>query len=167
VPKPRVCLRCERSIETGRWIKMDTGKGVLCERCWKNMYLPKCRRCDKPIEQAAVYSSDGQLKGKYHRECFNCATCHKPFPDKSFYVYDGQPMCGFHYHQANHSLCVSPSCGKPIEGACAITFLGDRYHPGCLRCGYKGCDEPLEDYWEVDGMMLCERHAQRVEQDAD
>jgi PDZ and LIM domain protein 5/6/7 len=76
-------------------------------------------------------------------------------------------MCGFHYHQANHSLCVSPSCGKPIEGACAITFLGDRYHPECLRCGYKDCDEHLEDYWEVDGMMLCERHAQRVEECAE
>ena len=41
VPRPRVCIRCEISIENGRWIKMDAGKGVLCERCWKNMYLPK------------------------------------------------------------------------------------------------------------------------------
>lgn len=40
-PKRRVCIRCESSIDNGRWIKMDTGKGVLCERCWKNMYLPK------------------------------------------------------------------------------------------------------------------------------
>lgn len=76
-------------------------------------------------------------------------------------------MCAFHYHQANGSLCVSSHCGKPIEGACAITFVGDRYHPNCLRCGYVGCDERLEDYWEVDGMMLCERHAQRLEQDVD
>lgn len=30
-----------------------------------------------------------------------------------------------------------------------------------------GCDERLEDYWDVDGMMLCERHAQRLEQDVD
>lgn len=36
----RVCLKCERRIEDGRWIKVDTG-GALCERCWKNMYLPK------------------------------------------------------------------------------------------------------------------------------
>ena len=40
-PRPRVCIRCEINIENGRWIKMDAGKGVLCERCWKNMYLPK------------------------------------------------------------------------------------------------------------------------------
>jgi hypothetical protein len=29
-------------IEDGRWIQMDEGN-VLCERCWKNMYLPKVR----------------------------------------------------------------------------------------------------------------------------
>lgn len=29
-----------------------------------------------PIEKQAVSSSDGQLKGKYHKECFNCHVCH-------------------------------------------------------------------------------------------
>ncbi len=38
--RTRVCLRCEKKIENGRWVKVDTG-GALCERCWKNMYLPK------------------------------------------------------------------------------------------------------------------------------
>jgi hypothetical protein len=37
---------------------------------------PQCRRCNLPIEKQAVSSSDGQLKGKYHRDCFNCHTCH-------------------------------------------------------------------------------------------
>ena len=36
----------------------------------------QCRRCDLTIEKQAVSSSDGQLKGKYHRECFNCHVCH-------------------------------------------------------------------------------------------
>jgi len=89
--KVRTCLRCAKTIEDGRWVSVDGG-GVLCERCWKNMYLPKvcvcvliflerccnfsqCRRCTLPIERAAVSSSDGQLKGKYHKECFNCHTC--------------------------------------------------------------------------------------------
>lgn len=39
--RPRICVRCERNIEGGRWVRTDTNKGVLCERCWKNMYLPK------------------------------------------------------------------------------------------------------------------------------
>jgi hypothetical protein len=29
-----------------------------------------------PIEKQAVSSADGQLKGKYHKECFNCHVCH-------------------------------------------------------------------------------------------
>ena len=35
----------------------------------------QCRRCNLPIEKQAVSSSDGQLKGKYHRDCFNCHSC--------------------------------------------------------------------------------------------
>lgn len=38
--KDRVCAGCDSKIEDGRWIQMDGGN-VLCERCWKNMYLPK------------------------------------------------------------------------------------------------------------------------------
>ncbi|KZT26549.1 hypothetical protein NEOLEDRAFT_1177545 [Neolentinus lepideus HHB14362 ss-1] len=157
--KVRECRRCERQIDDGRWVRTDSG-GVLCERCWKNMYLPKCRRCNLPIEKHAVSSSDGQLKGKYHRECFNCHTCHKPFPDKTFYVFDGKPFCAYHYHEANDSLCAAATCGQPIEGPCAVSHAGDRYHPEHLLCEYpRGCTEKLDEYYEVDGRMLCERHA--------
>ncbi|RDB21096.1 hypothetical protein Hypma_011867 [Hypsizygus marmoreus] len=161
VRKARVCLKCSHKIEDGRWVQMDNG-GVLCEKCWKNMYLPKCRRCNLPIEKQAVSSADGQLKGKYHRECFNCHTCHKPFPDKSFYVFDGKPLCAYHYHEENDSLCAAALCGQPIEGPCAVSHTGDRYHPEHMTCEYPGnlpCKERLEEYWEVDGRMLCERHA--------
>ncbi|KAG6853903.1 hypothetical protein C0991_012572 [Blastosporella zonata] len=161
VRKPKVCLKCDRKIEDGRWVAVDNG-GVLCEKCWKNMYLPKCRRCNLPIEKAAVSSSDGQLKGKYHRECFNCHTCQKPFPDKSFYVFDGKPLCAYHYHEANDSLCSAALCGQPIEGPCAVSHTGDRYHPEHMTCEYPGspsCTTKLAEYWEVDGWMLCERHA--------
>jgi hypothetical protein len=135
---------------------------VLCERCWKNLYLPKCRRCNLSIEKQAVSSSDGQLKGKYHKECFNCDTCHKSFPDKSFYVYDGKPLCAYHYHEANDSLCAATRCGQPIEGPCAVSHSGDRYHPEHMTCehsGYPPCKQMLSEYWEIDGRMLCERHA--------
>lgn len=40
--KVRTCLKCEKTIEDGRWIQMEGG-GVMCDRCWKNMYLPKVR----------------------------------------------------------------------------------------------------------------------------
>ena len=93
VRKAKACLKCLKVIANERWVSVDGG-GVLCEKCWKNMYLPKvslafvyacrsnnnnifqCRRCNLSIEKQAVSSSDGQLKGKYHKECFNCDTCH-------------------------------------------------------------------------------------------
>lgn len=37
--KVRSCVRCDRRIEDGKWIQSEGG--VLCEKCWKNMYLPK------------------------------------------------------------------------------------------------------------------------------
>ena len=39
VRKSRVCLKCLKVIANERWVSVDAG--VLCERCWKNMYLPK------------------------------------------------------------------------------------------------------------------------------
>ncbi|KAH9857168.1 hypothetical protein C2E23DRAFT_720561 [Lenzites betulinus] len=167
-PRRRVCLRCEKHIEDGRWIQVE-GANVLCDKCWKNMYLPKCRRCNKTIEKQAVSSSDGQLKGKYHKECFSCYTCEKPFPDKTFYVFDGRPYCAYHYHEENNSLCAAARCGQPIEGPCAVSHAGDRYHPEHLLCEYRGCAERLAEYYELDGRMLCERHVQRAieERDAD
>ena len=40
VRKARVCLKCLKAIANERWVSVDGG-GVLCEMCWKNMYLPK------------------------------------------------------------------------------------------------------------------------------
>lgn len=40
IRKLRVCVKCDKRIEDGRWIQVDGG-AVLCEHCWKNMYLPK------------------------------------------------------------------------------------------------------------------------------
>lgn len=93
------------------------------------------------------------------REMFLTIPFQKPFPDKEFYVFDGKPFCAYHYHEANNSLCGASSCGQPIEGPCAVTHSGKRYHPEHLLCEFEdGCKERLEEYWEVDGQMLCERH---------
>ena len=91
----------------------------------------------------------------------------KPFPDKSFYVFDGKPYCAYHYHEENNSLCAAARCGQPIEGPCAVAHSGDRYHPEHFLCEHPRCAEKLVDYWEVDGRMFCERHAQSIERGED
>jgi formylmethanofuran dehydrogenase subunit E len=116
------CQKCGDGLQGRRFIERD---GVrLCERDWKEMFLPKvrgpsgvifeplafseltpfaavyqCRRCSLPIETAAVSSSDGQLKGKWHRGCFTCAECDHPFESNIFYVHDDKPYCQLHYHK--------------------------------------------------------------------
>lgn len=75
---------------------------------------------------------------------------------------DGKPLCAYHYHEANDSLCSAALCGQPIEGPCAVSHAGDRYHPEHMLCefpGHGGCKERLDEYWEIDGRMLCERHS--------
>jgi PDZ and LIM domain protein 5/6/7 len=41
--KALTCLQCSKDIEDKRWISVENGRGVLCDKCWKNMYLPKVR----------------------------------------------------------------------------------------------------------------------------
>ena len=37
--KPKVCMKCTEAISNGRYIQVEDN--ILCERCWKHMYLPK------------------------------------------------------------------------------------------------------------------------------
>ena len=94
----KTCQKCGETVGgANRFVERDDV--VLCERDWKKLYLPSCRRCNLPIEKSAVSSSDGQLKGKWHRACFTCTRCDKPFEGDSFYVHGGRPWCQQHYHE--------------------------------------------------------------------
>jgi hypothetical protein len=163
----RVCQKCGDAVGgQRRYVERDGV--VLCEADWKKMYLPACRRCKLPIEKSAVSSSDGQLKGKWHRACFTCTRCDSPFDGDDFYVHKGRPWCQYHYAEEAGTLCASASCNKPIEGACILapSPAGDqRFHPGHLRCDHRGgvsgaqsCRENMAEYYDVAGQRFCERH---------
>ncbi|WVR05317.1 hypothetical protein IAU60_002331 [Kwoniella sp. DSM 27419] len=164
--RKKVCAKCGDGVGgSKRFVERDGV--VLCEKDWKKLYLPSCRRCALPIEKSAVSSSDGQLKGKWHRACFTCSECDKPFEGDDFYVHGGKPWCQYHYHEQNGTLCASSSCRQPIEGACVVTPGPDpqRYHPGHLRCDHRGsvsgaqsCRESMDEYYELGGRNFCERH---------
>lgn len=161
----RRCCICDCSLSSSRTPFVERDGKLLCARDWKELYLPKCRKCNLSVEKGAVKSSDGALRGVFHRSCFSCAACEAPFTDGSFYVYNNQPYCARHYHRLNGSLCRE--CEGGIEGDCRQTDTGDRFHPQCFSCQYtskKGasCLEPLADYYVVGDQRLCERHAARV-----
>ena len=94
----KTCVKCGETVGgSKRFVERDGI--ILCEKDWKKLYLPSCRRCSRPIEKSAVSSSDGQLKGKWHRACFTCTKCDQPFEGDSFYVHEGKPWCQYHYHE--------------------------------------------------------------------
>ena len=94
----KTCQKCGDTVGGAkRFVERDGV--VLCEKDWKKLYLPSCRRCNLPIEKSAVSSSDGQLKGKWHRSCFTCTRCDVAFEGDSFYVLGGKPWCQKHYHE--------------------------------------------------------------------
>ncbi|CAG8577429.1 25707_t:CDS:2 [Dentiscutata erythropus] len=121
-----LCTQCHKPIDPNVG-HVEKNEKVYCPSDFANLFLPKCRRCNLPVEREAVSASDGKLEGKWHVKCFNCHTCSKPFPDKSFYVFNNAPYCKRHYHKLNNSLCKN--CDDAIEGPCAQTIEGWRYHP--------------------------------------
>ncbi|KAF9136345.1 hypothetical protein BGW39_000061 [Mortierella sp. 14UC] len=54
----------------------------------------------------------------------------------------------------NNSLCKT--CDEPIEGPCAQTVEGWRFHPHCFSC--TECRTPLTDvYYNFENKAYCER----------
>ncbi|KAF9957756.1 hypothetical protein BGZ72_001422 [Mortierella alpina] len=147
------CHQCKKPIQQSVGHVEKNGR-VYCPKDFGELFLPKCRACNLPVEKEAVCAQDGKLQGKWHAACFGCQTCRKPFPDKSFYVYGDAPYCRRHYHKLNNSLCKS--CDQPIEGPCAQTMEGWRFHPGCFSC--IECKTPLTDiYYNFENQAYCEK----------
>ncbi|KAK3821227.1 MAG: hypothetical protein J3Q66DRAFT_280502 [Benniella sp.] len=148
-----MCYHCKKPIHQSEGHVEKNGR-IYCPKDFNDLFMPKCRACGLPVEKEAVCAQDGKLQGKWHAACFGCHTCKKPFPDKSFYVFGDAPYCRRHYHKLNNSLCKS--CDQPIEGPCAQTVEGWRFHPGCFSC--VECKEPLTDtYYNFENQAYCER----------
>ncbi|KAF9094231.1 hypothetical protein BGX23_002329 [Mortierella sp. AD031] len=147
------CHHCKKPIQQAVGHVEKNGR-VYCPKDFGELFLPKCRACNLPVEKEAVCAQDGKLQGKWHAACFGCHTCNKPFPDKSFYVYGDAPYCRRHYHKLNNSLCKG--CQEPIEGPCAQTMEGWRFHPGCFCC--VECKVALTDvYYNFENQAYCEK----------
>jgi flavoprotein len=69
--------------KNSRFITNTTTPKTIKKSCYKcnmtfenadynNLFLPKCRGCNRLVENEAVSDMDGKLKGKWHIECFHC-----------------------------------------------------------------------------------------------
>ncbi|KAK9471725.1 uncharacterized protein V1510DRAFT_419444 [Dipodascopsis tothii] len=115
-----------------------------------------CRGCHNKIIGKSISSADGRLSGRWHKACFTCHTCARPFESADFYIFEDRPYCSQHYHVLNNSLCMG--CHLGIEGECLETETSRRYHRQCFCCDR--CSEHLsEDYYEINHVPLCEKHA--------
>ena len=47
-----------------------------------------------------------------------------------------------------------------------MAHTGAKYHPEHFLCEFPRCTTRLDEYYEVDGKMFCERHATIAEQAA-
>jgi len=184
----KVCQRClEKPI---RHVKNpSTDEARFCSPCYAELYLPKCRKCSKPIERGAVTDRVGKVLGKYHASCFNCYQCHAPFPNGEFYVWERKPVCSKHYHRLAGTICCNQSCGAGIEGPCVSLILDEvqvgssvvsddssgsvpisnsarrkLYHPEHFTCSRVGCGTSLHEFhFVVNKLPWCERHALQEE----
>ncbi|KAG0142705.1 hypothetical protein CROQUDRAFT_662167 [Cronartium quercuum f. sp. fusiforme G11] len=160
----------------------STTKAIFCHSCYAELYLPKCRKCDRPIERSAVTDRVGKVLGKYHPDCFNCSKCSAKFPNGEFYVWDRKPVCSHHYHRLAGTVCANESCGRGIEGPCVslslesndishpagLSSLSNKsnvpqrrlYHPEHFTCTRSGCKSSLEEFhFVINFQPWCERHA--------
>ncbi|KAI9030070.1 hypothetical protein CLU79DRAFT_695336, partial [Phycomyces nitens] len=155
------CAHCYQPIDIERVGFKEYQGRVYCRPDYKRLFLPLCRACNQPVKGKAVSAMDGSLEGKWHVDCFGCHSCHESFPDNTFYVFENSPYCKIHYHQLNNSLCRT--CDGPIEGPCAQTTEGWRFHPPCFVCNV--CQCAITDiYYMFERRMYCESHIFQLQQ---
>lgn len=148
---PSRCHRCRKAFPPNATSKdklvrpvSERGRSVVsfCRPCYADLYLPKCRRCEQPIEKGAVTDRVGKVLGKYHPKCFTCVECSERFETGEFYVWERNPVVGLtfvdvgpgsltgmqcyrHYHQLAGTTCCNETCGQGIEGPCVALSLSD------------------------------------------
>ncbi|KAI9320132.1 hypothetical protein BX666DRAFT_1919538 [Dichotomocladium elegans] len=151
-PEHLRCFHCKKPVDPDMTGLVEHKNKIFCRPDFNTMYLPKCRGCGRAVEKEAVSSADGKLQGRWHKHCFNCYACHEPFSSNVFYVYNNMPYCRRHYHQMNNSLCKG--CNEPVEGRCAQTSEGWRFHPQCFRCSI--CNTYITDiYYTSENHIFC------------
>lgn len=67
------CLQCRKQLNSQTFFDKD---GMpYCEKCYHDMFAPKCAYCDGPIRERCVNA----LNKTWHPDHFFCSQCGKHF----------------------------------------------------------------------------------------
>ncbi|VDP29958.1 unnamed protein product, partial [Soboliphyme baturini] len=84
-----VCTKCSKTLKTGYQQK------AYCAKCYAELFLPKCGRCQKVITDVNCYTA---MDKHWHEQCFACSKCQKPFKDGRYWVKDEKFFCQVYNH---------------------------------------------------------------------
>jgi len=122
-----------------------------CERCYQELYCPKCAHCDGPVLDRCITA----LGKKWHVDHFICTQCLKPFQGGNFFERDGRPYCEQDFYGLYAPKCAG--CNEAVRGDC-INALGSQWHPEHFACSY--CQKSFAggSFFEYAGKPYCEIH---------
>jgi len=148
-PEHFVCGNCKSPLGTGLFF--EQGGQTLCERCYQEMFCPRCAHCEKPVMDRCITA----LGKKWHVEHFICTQCLNPFNGGNFFEKDGRPYCEADFFNLFAPKCAG--CNEPIKGDC-INALGTQWHPEHFACAY--CSKAFGGgtFFEYNGKPYCEIH---------
>lgn len=148
-PEHFVCGNCRAPLGTGNFFEQD-GR-PQCERCYRQLFCPRCAHCDEPILDRCITA----LGKKWHTDHFICTQCLKPFAGGNFYEKENRPYCEGCFYSVFAPRCAS--CNQGIQGDC-VNALGSQWHAECFVCQYCQKSFGSGTFFEHQGKPYCEQH---------
>lgn len=122
-PEHFVCGNCRNPLGSG--VFYEQGGVQHCERCYQELFCPRCGHCDKPVMDRCITA----MGKKWHVEHFICTQCLRPFENGNFFENNGRPYCEYDYFNLFAAKCGG--CGEPIR-ADSINALGVQVKNHCI-----------------------------------
>ena len=153
------CRTCGIPFENGAYFQHRSYP--YCNDCYIDQFIPKCQKCNLPLDDNYVETDDGDMS--FHPECFCCETCNVPFKDLDMQYFvsetDKKVYCEVHYEEQCSQTCFS--CKNLITEGEIVNHEENNYHASCLIC--KVCDKDLNNemfFTDLDDetKFLCDKH---------
>jgi len=148
-PEHFICVNCKIPLGTAPFFEQN-GQ-THCERCFQEMFCPRCGHCEKPVMDRCITA----LGKKWHVDHFICTQCLNPFNGGNFFEKDGRPYCETDFFNLFAPKCAS--CNEPIKGDC-INALGSQWHQEHFACSYCSKSFVGGTFFEYNGKPYCEIH---------